>query len=164
MFIKQTIQVDDTALQRQQQALRQSPGIARTSFRRVTSRLKSRVLKQVRKEPPERSPNDPVNWTSDKQRMAFFATRGFGRGIPTVRSGALVKAWKVTTKRLRDGELFIIENLKAWAIYVVGSKQQRFHRDTGWPRADLVLENANQEAAQAFDITASNILSPSDPL
>jgi len=37
----------------------------------------------------------PVKWDSDKQRKAFFATDGFGRGIPTTRTDNYRLGWKV---------------------------------------------------------------------
>ena len=37
----------------------------------------------------------PIRWTSERQRKAFFATKGFGRGIPYKRTGKLAKAWVV---------------------------------------------------------------------
>lgn len=38
----------------------------------------------------------PVQWDSDKQRRAFFATNGFGRGIPYTRTGNYGRGWTVT--------------------------------------------------------------------
>lgn len=35
----------------------------------------------------------PVQWDSEKQRRAFFATDGFGKGIPYVRTGAYQRGW-----------------------------------------------------------------------
>lgn len=36
----------------------------------------------------------PVQWDSEKQRRAFFATDGFGKGIPYTRTGAYANGWK----------------------------------------------------------------------
>lgn len=36
----------------------------------------------------------PIQWDSEKQRRAFFATDGFGKGIPYVRTGDYIKGWK----------------------------------------------------------------------
>jgi len=36
----------------------------------------------------------PVQWDSEKQRKAFFATDGFGNGIPYVRKGDYESGWK----------------------------------------------------------------------
>jgi len=37
----------------------------------------------------------PIKWDTEKQRKAFFASDGFGRGIPTKRTGEYQKGWKV---------------------------------------------------------------------
>lgn len=42
----------------------------------------------------------PVQWDSEKQRRAFFATDGFGRGIPYSRIGAYERSWAVERKPL----------------------------------------------------------------
>lgn len=38
----------------------------------------------------------PVQWDSEKQRKAFFATDGFGSGIPYQRKGDYENSWKKT--------------------------------------------------------------------
>jgi len=52
---------------------------------------------EIRKEMavPGKPPTYPIPWDSPKQRRAFFATNGFGRGIPTKRTDEYVNAWKV---------------------------------------------------------------------
>jgi len=36
----------------------------------------------------------PVQWDSERQRRAFFATNGFGKGIPYKRTDGYVAAWR----------------------------------------------------------------------
>lgn len=43
----------------------------------------------------------PVRWDSEKQRRAFFATNGFGKGIPHKRTHSYRKGWKV--KKFSNG-------------------------------------------------------------
>ncbi len=43
----------------------------------------------------------PVQWDSEKQRRAFFATDGFGKGIPYRRTGEYERGWK--TAELPNG-------------------------------------------------------------
>jgi len=43
----------------------------------------------------------PVQWDSEKQRKAYFASDGFGAGIPYVRKGNYVNGWQ--TKELPNG-------------------------------------------------------------
>lgn len=38
----------------------------------------------------------PVNWDSEKQQAAFFASNGFGKGIPYSRKGDMQNAFQVT--------------------------------------------------------------------
>jgi hypothetical protein len=71
----------------------------------------------------------PVKWDSDKQRRAFFATDGFGRGIPTGRSGAYQGGWSV---REEDNGMSLV-NSAEHAQYVGGlsdgTGQSRIHAD-----------------------------------
>lgn len=81
----------------------------------------------------------PVQWDTTKQRKAFFATDGFGRGIPTKRTGATVNAWRAI--RIENGAE--VSNPLSHARYVSGFKQSRIHRGR-W---------------KVFNIVASSILS-----
>ena len=86
----------------------------------------------------------PIAWTSEKQRRAFFATDGFGNGIPYKRTGGLARSWKMVTdtaENAANGEFKLqIRNDNKAAKYVFGSLaktnpgkfQQRFHINTGW--------------------------------
>lgn len=67
----------------------------------------------------------PVQWDSTKQRRAFFATDGFGRGIPTRRSGAYQKGYKVIERD--DGA--DVGNILSHATYIGGPRQSRIHRN-----------------------------------
>lgn len=72
----------------------------------------------------------PVQWDSTKQRKAFFATNGFGRGIPTKRTGASVNAWKAIA--IQDGAqvsnpLAHIVYLSGQSIFAGSRRQSRIH-------------------------------------
>lgn len=54
------------------------------------------------REPGKLLPGYPparVKWVSARQRRAFFATNGFGRGIPTKRTGKYNRGWTLELKR-----------------------------------------------------------------
>lgn len=86
----------------------------------------------------------PINWDTEKQRKAFFATDAFtikGRRplgyvnehIPTVRTGDYQKAWQVI--RTEDG--YDVGNPLAHSQYIGGTarsadRQSRIHRGR-WP-------------------------------
>ena len=100
--------------------------------------VRPQMLDELSFEPRKRKyPSDyPLEWTSDKQRKAYFATNGFGGGIPYQRTGNLARGWRVewddTTNQM------IVYNVNDYAKYVVGTlvdgynPVQRFHQITGW--------------------------------
>lgn len=82
----------------------------------------------------------PMEWTSEKQRKAFFATDGFGAGIPTPRTGKLQESW-YTRLEVRRGSLALtLANSRPEAPFVFGDlipgrrkdPMQQFHKNTGW--------------------------------
>ncbi len=79
----------------------------------------------------------PIAWTSERQRRAFFATDGFGRGIPTGRSGALSRGWQHQVVARNFDVSGVIENLTPYGPFVQGRQQQGFHANTGWSVLDV---------------------------
>lgn len=91
----------------------------------------------------------PIQWTSEKQRRAFFATDGFGKGIPTKRRGKLGKSWVMTSEHIFGGVELLVANKAPYAQYVIGkppgiAPMQGFHRNTGW----LPVEGQQEPFAQ----------------
>ena len=71
----------------------------------------------------------PVNWDSEKQQRAFFATNGFGHGIPYVRTNAMANAWSVT--RTFDNQVDLFAPHPAGAVFGMPSWnwwQSNIHR------------------------------------
>lgn len=107
----------------------------------------------------------PIMWTSDRQKGAFFATRGFGMGIPTPRTNRMVNAWRVVVvlSDSKEGASIELINDDPKRRYVIGEKQQRFHRITGWvneqtvirPIAEAMAEEEQQLILQAFEVVKS---------
>lgn len=120
----------------------------------------------------------PIRWTSERQRRAFFATKGFGRGIPTKRTGAVAE-WTVFVdydgiEQLQtfkekiiaflanlnpnkkspslgadpSGLLVNISNPKDYQRYVTGVDQQGFHKDTGWVYTPDIISDSIKELDQ----------------
>lgn len=108
-------------------------------------------LQDLRYQPgPTGTPERHIEWTSYWQQQAYFASNGFGGGIPTIRTGKLAKDW--TLKSVAKRKWFglggrwevSVENPNTAARFVYGSLalhnpkaaerfQQRFHQITGWP-------------------------------
>lgn len=100
----------------------------------------------------------PIEWTSDKQRKAFFASDGFGNGIPTLRTGKVARAWRIRWAGYRNviGGAVTIENDVPYAKFVYGGMrrgnrfQQQFHKNTGWPNA---IEASNRVLTKSEALT-----------
>lgn len=102
--------------------------------------LPSRALAILRSIPGR--PHYPIQFTSDRQRKAFFASDGFGRGIPTRRTGGIAAGWDINFIPTQDGGLFVLNNPSEAAKFVQGPQPfaQGFHIDTGWKQVEHVEE------------------------
>lgn len=102
----------------------------------------------------EHNANNPYIWQSEKQRRAFFATKGFGRGIPTKRTDELKNGWTVTTQD-SNWTMVKIENKSGYAGFVQGEYQQKGHAADKWRKIEQVvsdnLKGAFQKAMQAVN-------------
>jgi hypothetical protein len=135
---------------------------------RQLQQWQAQTLQRLQAEPGK--PQYPIRWTSERQRRAFFATKGFGRGIPTRRTHALSRGWDVYVNieqvsrieaykvallefltRLTGGTaptpppaavIVSVDNPVAYEQYVTGIHQQGFHQDTGWQYAPDILNTA----------------------
>lgn len=96
-----------------------------------------------------------------KQKAAFFATDGFGKGIPYRRTGKVVKAWHLVYSAGQSGGRLTLVNRVPYARFVYGgfqpgnSYQQRFHKNTGWSSAiaqrDRLFVSLRAEIERAFN-------------
>lgn len=78
------------------------------------------------------SPKYPIDWQTPKQRRAFFATNGFGKGIPTQRTGKLQEEWAIILTPNPTGGELSFDNGAAHSPYVQGDVQQRMHIASGY--------------------------------
>lgn len=119
--------------------------IAYREFVEVVDDVEPQMLAELRTDAPP--VKYPIDWTSERQKRAFFATDGFGRGIPTQRTGNVQAGWKVLTERVGGIFSVVVENAVDYAKRVYGSLakggqrfQQRFHRNTGWQNANETVD------------------------
>ena len=104
---------------------------------RTVKRLGASTVQKLATQPGK--PKYPIRWKTERQRRAFFATNGFGRGIPTTRTNTLSSAWTVQVIDIPDGQEAQVVNNTPYASFVQGVDQQPFHLDTGWSTAGLVV-------------------------
>jgi len=128
----------------------------------VLQEIKPELLDELRDKPPKRSyPGDyPIEWTSDKQRRAFFASDGFGGGIPTTRTDSIINSWEVFGKSDGANYSIVTQNTNPASRFVVGSLakdvtraarfQQKFHAITGWKLATIAVQEWTGIAQQLF--------------
>jgi len=121
-----------------------APRIVHDIGNRVLEQSKSDFLDELQDTPEKRTyPDDyPIEWTSEKQRLAYFATDGFGAGIPYRRTGSMTGSWTVEGIELSNAYDIVVKNPVPYAKFVVGllstaqsPYMQRFHKITGWQPA-----------------------------
>ena len=80
------------------------------------------------------------------QKAAFLATGGFGRGIPTKRTGRIEESFRVQANYGNILTSITIQNTDPSFEFVMGDLQQLFHTRTGWPYAPEVCYQIGLEA------------------
>jgi len=103
--------------------LRTEPGAAVHPIRWMPSR---------HPEDQNKKPNTRWGYYS-RQMAAYFATDGFGAGIPYIRQHKLVRGWHVVGDYEQGFGGIRITHDSRIAMFVWGIWQQLFHAITGWP-------------------------------
>lgn len=103
------------------------PQIGRLQIYRTMQAIQKRMRQ------PGAKPTYPIQWESEKQRRAFFASNGFGGGIPHVRINRYVDAWKIS----KFGDIgYQLSNTSKGAQYIggnaYGQNQSTIHQGR-WP-------------------------------
>lgn len=142
--------------------------VNQNDFASVSSRLKSmpaevraQVLDEVGAyavdvlgdEVPDRVDHSPGStpyiWNSERQRRAFFASDGFGRGIPTERTNAMADGWDVDVTPYGAK----ITNSEDYAGFVMGEAQQLGHKADGWKKVqDLINGKLSFRSSRFRDV------------
>jgi len=91
----------------------------------------------------------PIKWDSIRQRKAFFASNGFGGGIPTKRSGRYVKEWQIIKTELG----YDVGNPLSHSKFIGGTarstgRQSRIHKGR-WPLFKIAIEKAVKKLPKA---------------
>lgn len=141
--------------------------IVDTEFNAAYDVVEPLLLEDLQQEPG--AVKYPIEWTSEKQRKAFFASSGFENGIPYQRSGGLAKAWVVKKEGGGVAILVKVSNPNPASKFVYGSLslsnrgagQQRFHANTGWEQAGNIVDYWLSALIQQF---FSNISSSLDDM
>lgn len=145
-MIEPRADTDTSALDALQDVLSKQQAILKRVTELANREFAVTVLPKVQREAkPVRL---PIAWTSERQRRAYFATRGFGKGIPYRRTGKLLRSWQFVD--LQNG--IEVRNNAPYAAFVygrlgvrAGAWKQQFHTNTGWITAADVIAPAIQK-------------------
>lgn len=139
MFTPKTT-LDLAAMQRQLDLLDKSPAILSEVVLDVASENEAAILDDLSFVPGPVS--RPVEWETPRQMRAFFATDGFGGGIPHRRKAQKPMGWEVQLETRGAITTIGIQNIWNAARYVFGNligapkgDQQKMHHNTGWQLA-----------------------------
>lgn len=142
-----TIEPKQDILEALAEQMQKTPALLNTALKRQVGKFKSRTLGRLRVEPA--SPQYPIRWKSEKQRRAFWASDGFGRGIGAPRTHELSQGWKV---EMSGSDFFslAVYNEKDYTRFVEGDDKQPFHFDTGWLDAAPILVDEEERFEDAL--------------
>lgn len=144
-MIRIDVTVDDDIIRAIEEQLKVTPGLMKTAYRRAVGRIRQSILVKLKVQP--KAPTYPLRWKSEKQRRAYFASNGFGGGIPSKRTGKLLSSYDVIlTDASNDGGILSVINTDPKAQFVVGDHAQPFHLDTGWVQIAPVVSDARVQA------------------
>lgn len=115
------------------------------------SDIEEDFLRELQEEPgPTGTPQRKIEWTTRLQQMAYWASNGFGGGIPSRRTGKLAAAWKIIGKLVGNEWVILVLNPARAARFVYGTLaisniaraarfRQKFHAITGWKLAAPIV-------------------------
>ena len=127
-----------------------APDVVNVRVNATVNRVRDALLAKFRTEPG--AVVYPIKWTSDRQRKAFFASNGFGHGIPYTRSHDLVNAWHlVVVYQANRLTQIALSNDNPARQFVTGWRQQQFHAITGWYKDADLLDQADAELTDAIE-------------
>lgn len=124
------------------EAFDKMPGLMGTALKRQATRFKTRIRQRLSVEPG--AVKYPIQWTSEKQRRAFFATDGFGRGIGAPRTHALSRGWTVDINFNKLNAEISTYNKQDYERFVTGADQQGFHANTGWQQSQPIMDDEHE--------------------
>lgn len=143
-MIKVDVTVDTDVLEAISETALSAPRRMNAAYKRRIKRIRQQILDELRQYPgPVKR---PFRWASERQRRAFFATNGFGHGIPYVRTNALKEGWTTHIRDRRDGVIFEVVNNTDYAEFVVGDWAQPGHIATGWRSAAVTIARFREQA------------------
>jgi hypothetical protein len=105
----------------------------------------------------------PIQWTSEKQRRAYFATDGFSKpkgwerpkgyvnqNVPYRRTGNMINDIHFKYGEGGGSDYVTAETDSPYAQFVVGQYQQKFHHNTGWRTLETWMTSNRRKVMGVF--------------
>ncbi len=112
----------------------------------------------TRPEDVGRKPNTKFGFYS-RAKTAFFASGGFGKGIPAPRSGKITRAWKSRTRKTRNGLVIEVTNDDPAFPFIHGDEQQTMLAIIGWRPVEVLVRDAQRFADSHVELMLENAMS-----
>jgi len=125
-----------------------TPGLMQTAYKRQVSRIRSRMLQELRAEPGK--PKYPIRWTSARQRRKVMAMLRKAGNLPYQRTHELSRGWQVDYVDTGSGGILTAYNNSPIASFVEGDNQQGYHKNTGWLYAPDIIVKYSDIATDAL--------------
>lgn len=131
-------------------------GLPKAQQKKMNARLNGDVKKDIQKVVEKEFSKEPgpvklpFQFATERSRRAYFATNGFGNGIPYQRKGKVSKQWKTQIQKLN----IIIFNASPAGKYVYGPRQVAGHKNTGWGKEVDKASKRTLDAATDIIIAA----------
>lgn len=156
MFLNWSVELENAELLDQYAELFQrSPQLLSVITAKVADKYAARIEAIAKAEPGPA--HYPILWASLRQQIAFYASNGFGRGIPTIRTHDTARKSKVVvTQGTTTAPASIgVESGSTYDKFVRGYAQQPFHARTGWvkmqPALAVIQESMVTEYGDLFE-------------
>lgn len=146
--LKLTITLDNSGITAYRQWLKKLPKFAEDAFPKAVALSTAPLVDDLAQAPG--SVKRPIRWATQKQKQAYFATDGFGKGIPYRRSGRLADGWDVSVESDRATIDIWLRNSVPYSGFVQGDRQQPFHKNTGWRHVDSAIFNHQETLTAAL--------------
>jgi len=98
-------------------------------------------------------PSYPLRWASERQRRYVMAKLRRENNLPYTRTHAFSQNWEVRPHLTDNSGFMIVENDamtdsgEPLQDFIVGHRQQPFHKDTGWYRIEDEIEDLSVYAS-----------------
>lgn len=151
MVVECELLLDTDVIEATQDLVAQSPrAVDALVNRSIRGDVTTRIVRRLSVTPG--AVKYPIRWKTERQRRAFFATNGFGRGIPTKRTGAVQAGWDVAWNVTGGAGNAVVFNPVEYAQFVYTPDQQPFHTFTGWLGTSEIDTIILEESERANDM------------